>query len=275
MALIDPAWMQHCSMKRVICHWTAGGLKASHLDREHYHILVEADGSLVRGNRTIFDNVSTADKIYAAHTLGANTGSIGIAACCMAGAEERPFKAGQAPMTRKQWETMAQAVAELCRFYRIPVTPTTVLGHGEVEVNLGIKQRGKWDPMVLPWNPGLSKTEVGEAFRSLVRIALEGEAPPEEVRPIRLTLRGREIAPAFLDDGGAWAEAGALSAALGWTQGESGATTLRFTGAGAPSVALPAVEVPGEGRFVDVEDLAAALGLALAWNSENSALKVG
>jgi hypothetical protein len=56
-------------------------------------------------------------------------------------------------MTRTQWEGMAKVVAELCRVYRIPVTATTVLGHGEVKVNLGIRQRGKWDPWSSPGTP--------------------------------------------------------------------------------------------------------------------------
>src|SRR5688572_500797 len=116
MALVDKAWMPHCAMKRVICHWTAGQNNASELDREHYHILVESDGSLVRGRHSIEDNVSTKDGIYAAHTLDCNTGSIAIAACCMADAHEKPLKAGKCPMTRNQWETMAKVVAELCRF---------------------------------------------------------------------------------------------------------------------------------------------------------------
>ena len=57
MALVDRSWMPHCAMKRVICHWTAGQSCASALDREHYHILVEADGGLVRGTHSIEDNL--------------------------------------------------------------------------------------------------------------------------------------------------------------------------------------------------------------------------
>ena len=37
----------------------------------------------------------------------------------------------------------------------------TVLGHGEVQRNLGIKQRSKWDPMVLPWAPTRKPAAVG------------------------------------------------------------------------------------------------------------------
>ena len=76
MALLEAAWLPNCAMKRIMCHWTGGQHRASDLDREHYHFLLEANGTVVRGNRSIVDNVSTADGIYAAHTLRCNTGSI-------------------------------------------------------------------------------------------------------------------------------------------------------------------------------------------------------
>jgi N-acetyl-anhydromuramyl-L-alanine amidase AmpD len=162
--------MPDCEMKRIICHWTAGEYKASDHDKECYHILIEKDGNLVRGDLSIADNVSTADEIYAHHTKGCNTKSIGITVCCMANAVERPFNAGLCPMTEQQWELLAEVAAELARRYRIPVTPQTILGHGEVERILNIDQNGKWDPMVLPWNPTMSKVEVGKLFREQVSV---------------------------------------------------------------------------------------------------------
>ena len=128
-------------MKRVICHWSEGNYKANSTDLEHYHILIEGDGTVRGGDHTIDDNSNVGDNDYAAHTLNANTESIGVACCCMVGCEESPFKPGSQPMKKSQWDVMVQAVAELCQFYGIPVTPTTVLGHGEVQANLGIKQK--------------------------------------------------------------------------------------------------------------------------------------
>lgn len=175
MGIVPTAWMPNCSMKRIIIHWTAGGHKASSNDKSHYHILIEDDGKLVRGTHSIKDNVSTADNVYAAHTALFGTGSIGVSVCCMSGAVEKPFKAGSFPMKQTQWETMAQVVAELCDFYDIEVTAKTVLGHGEVEREFPNKpQRGKWDPMVLPWDTSLSKRQVGEQFRTLVKTKLTG-----------------------------------------------------------------------------------------------------
>jgi len=173
--------MPDVKMDRIICHWTAGGYKASSLDRQHYHVLIEANGDLVRGLHEISDNTYTGDGDYAAHTRACNTRSIGISVCCMAGAEEKPFKAGKFPMTQTQWQRMAEVAGELARAYSIPVTPKTVLGHGEVEPNLGVKQNGKWDPMVLPWDPKLSKTKVGDLFRNNVRNVMGLIAGPTRI----------------------------------------------------------------------------------------------
>src|SRR4030095_64553 len=49
MARIDPNKMPDGEMPRVIVHWTAGTYKASPLDREHYHVLIEGDGTIVYG----------------------------------------------------------------------------------------------------------------------------------------------------------------------------------------------------------------------------------
>lgn len=139
-------WMPEACMSRVIVHWTAGAHRASGLDRSHYHILIEGDGKLVRGTPSIdLNDARGIRQGYAAHTLNCNTGSIGVSLCCMAGAVERPFQPGSAPMTREQWNALPAVLADLCRRYAIPVTPATVLSHAEVQGTLRIAQRGKWD----------------------------------------------------------------------------------------------------------------------------------
>lgn len=155
-------------MNRVIVHWTAGAHRASGLDRSHYHILIEGDGKFVRGIPSIDLNDARGVKPgYAAHTLNCNTGSIGVSLCCMAGAVESPFKAGSAPMTRKQWDTLPAVLADLCRRYSIPVTPRTVLSHAEVQGALRIKQRGKWDISRLAIDLGVIGAKAcGDQFRS-------------------------------------------------------------------------------------------------------------
>lgn len=143
---VPPDWMTKASMQRVIFHWTAGGHRASDNDRAHYHVLVEADGKVVKGIPSISGNSSTNPfGVRASHTLNCNTGSIGVSMCCMLNAQERPFVSGKYPMTRAQWETTAEVIAELCEHYNIRVSPKTVLSHAEVQSNLNIRQRGKWD----------------------------------------------------------------------------------------------------------------------------------
>jgi hypothetical protein len=167
--IVPADWMPDCDMDKVIVHWTAGAYAVSATDKEHYHIIIGGDGTLYRGNYSIKANVSTSDADgYAAHTKSCNTRAIGISAACMAGAVESPFSPGAYPLTRLQWATLAQVAAELCAKYGIPVSPGTVLQHGEVEKNLGVPQSGKWDITRLPWDGSLSATQVGNGFRMMV-----------------------------------------------------------------------------------------------------------
>jgi N-acetyl-anhydromuramyl-L-alanine amidase AmpD len=161
-------------MTRVICHWTAGGYSASVIDKEHYHIIWEGNGNVVRGDHSIDDNVNTADDDYAAHAKGCNTGSIGVSLACMLDAIESPFNAGRYPMTRTQFDAMTSGVAQLCTFYGIAVTPKTVLSHGEVENTLGIKQAGKWDYTRLAFDPSLvGQKACGDYLRAEVAAKLK------------------------------------------------------------------------------------------------------
>ncbi|MCW4114726.1 amidase [Aurantimonas sp. MSK8Z-1] len=175
---IPAAWLPAATMSRVVCHWSAGAYTASALDRQHYHLIIEEDGNLVRGDRSIKDNEAPIRGNYAAHTLNCNTGSIGVSLACMAGAVESPFSAGRYPMTLTQWQTLAEVVAELCRRYAIPVTPQTILSHAEVQGTLGIRQRGKWDYTRLPFDGSLlGAAAVGHALREAVTAALAAVAP--------------------------------------------------------------------------------------------------
>ncbi|WP_042779428.1 peptidoglycan recognition protein family protein [Sinorhizobium fredii] len=155
IGLVPAEWMPAAKMERIILHWTAGAHKAGEFDRSHYHILIEEEGKLIRGIPSIKLNEAPAKKGYAAHTLGANSGPIGVSLCCMAGANEAPFDPGKYPMTRKQWDGLTSVVADLCRRYSIPITDKTVLSHAEVQNNLGIQQRGKWDFTRLAFDPSI------------------------------------------------------------------------------------------------------------------------
>ena len=61
-------------MQRIIFHWSAGGYRCSEIDKEHYHFIVEGDGTVVKGDHEVSDNINTGDGDYAAHTRGARPG---------------------------------------------------------------------------------------------------------------------------------------------------------------------------------------------------------
>lgn len=143
--IVPESWMPACRMQRIIVHWTAGTHTPSLNDRGHYHVLINGAGELVRGTPPISGNASPQKGMRASHTLNGNTGSIGVSLACMAGAIESPFSSGKWPMTIEQWNALALVLADLCERYAIPIGPKTVLSHAEVQSNLGIKQRGKWD----------------------------------------------------------------------------------------------------------------------------------
>lgn len=146
---------------RIHWHWTAGGHRANSTDRGAYHTLFEGDGSKIE---------VAPHAAVRSHTRNANTGAIGLSMCCMAGANERPFKWGSAPMTSHQLYGLVVESARLCRIYDIPVSPYSTLSHGEVQPTLGIPQDRKWDISALP---GMETTKspliVGEMIRDMVR----------------------------------------------------------------------------------------------------------
>ena len=128
-------------------------------------------------------------------------------------------------MLEPQFHTLARVVAELCRFYQIQVTPRTVLGHGEVQANLGIAQKGKWDPLILPWEPSMGRTQVGNFLRSLVQNVLDrGDDETEEtLATVTVLLHGKEFTDTFIANENAFLSTGSVKDAFGWTvQSQSG-----------------------------------------------------
>jgi hypothetical protein len=274
MSVLRSNWLPNCAMKRVIFHWTVGTYKANDFEKEHYHFLIEGDGTVVKGRHSIADNVSTQDGNYAAHVAGANTGSIGIAACCMAGARQTPFQGGSHPMTEVQFKKMAEVAAELCKFYQIEVTPRTVLGHGEVEINLGKPQGGKWDAMVTPWNTGLNITQVGDFFRTLVRNYMQGgEGPEEEFIKVKARIQGSEVSGALLTNGSSYLPIRDVASALGWTIPRAGDTDLDLV-AGGKTHTLEYRRIGVDG-YVSARALAQALGAPLGWDSGTRTVTIG
>lgn len=176
-------------MKRIIIHWTAGANTPSSLDLSHYHYVIDGEGRVHEGKWPVSANENPVKGKYAAHTLNCNTGSIGVSLAAMAGAVERPFSAGKAPITKAQEEALSALLRTLCKQYGIPVSRQAVLTHAEVEPTLGIKQKGKWD---ICWLPGMSgprpAVEVGDTIRS--RITTKVPAPKPSLWDMILKLLG-------------------------------------------------------------------------------------
>lgn len=177
-------------MKRIIMHWTGGTYQVTDLDREHYHYIVAGDGTVVKGRYKPEANLSVKDGRYAAHTLGCNTGSIGIACAGMAGGTEAYPELTKYPLGEHQILTMCYQVTELCKKYDIDVTSRTVLTHAEVESTLGIKQAGKWDISWLAYLNFRSKEAIGDYLRKQVMMGLMDVAPMITVRVFGKRLSG-------------------------------------------------------------------------------------
>ena len=175
-------------MKRIHWHWTAGAMGLIDIEEDHYHEVVQPDGTVQPGTWPIEANRSPIKPgRYAAHTLNANSDAIGIACDAMAGAQERPLVWGSNPLTEVQIEAMLQRTAHWCRVYGIPVGRKTTLSHAEVQRSLGITQRQKWDITVLPGMTVVRDAiEVGDTLRARLTQILAGKpalAEPVEIEP--------------------------------------------------------------------------------------------
>lgn len=172
-------------MKRIIFHWTGGPNKVTALDKEHYHFIIDGDGVVHEGDKPVSANAAPvkAGK-YAAHTLNCNTDSIGVSIAGMLNAVENKTNGSQ-PINEKQFEAMCAVGAKLCFAHKIPNTDKTLLTHAEVQPNLGIKQRGKWDITVLPFKPELRGARAcGDYMRNRIASHYKGMYGSKTVVPV-------------------------------------------------------------------------------------------
>lgn len=177
LRVLDASRLSPVSMKGITFHWTGGGRYASALDKEHYHLLFDQTPAVVYAIQIAL-NSGGLKPGYAAHTLNANSDRIGTSMCGMMGAVESPFNAGAAPLVEAQWNLTVLGHADLCEFYQIGVARDKVLSHCEVQPNLGITQRGKWDIARLPWDPSIKGGRmIGDKMRDEVLAALKGNLP--------------------------------------------------------------------------------------------------
>ena len=156
-------------MKRIILHWTAGTNQPNATDLQHYHYLVDSMGVVHYGKYKPEDNENCQDGRYAQHTGGGNTGSIGVSLCGMCGFHSNK-DVGKYPLTKKQCEAAFKLCAELCKKYKLAVTPQTVMTHYEFgKAHPNTSSAGKIDIIYLPPYPEQTTDKIGDFIRNKVR----------------------------------------------------------------------------------------------------------
>ena len=160
-------------MKRIILHWTAGSNFPNTTDLQHYHFVIDKGGKITEGVFPVSANEvckSCGGKaLYAAHTGGGNSGSIGVAVCGMADYKGK-LSDTKYPLTSVQIERMFSFTAELCKKYGIPITPDTVLTHYEFgKSHPNTSSAGKIDITILPPYLSVKPKEVGDFIRQKVK----------------------------------------------------------------------------------------------------------
>lgn len=260
-------------------HWTAGAYAVSNLDRQHYHVILGGNGGpVVRGNQSPKSNESTTDgDSYAGHTRGLNTRRFGLSVACMASAVKG--SAGRFPLLERDWERLAEAAAEVLDFYKLPLSVRTCIQHGEVQRQLGIAQRGKWDICWLPFDPGKSDVWVCDRFRERVAHYLaeyHGADAPE--KDIRIFVGDREVEQPFAYQdaaGGVWVRLrGVIDLLPGWSIKKTDPPKALLQ-RGGNEVPVPFV-IDERGRgFSPVGALCGALGLHKTWDPERREVRIG
>lgn len=156
-------------MKRIILHWTAGGSVPTSYEKERYHYLVDSLGKIHLGKFKPEANLDCKDGMYAMHTGGGNTGSIGVSMCAMADFKNKNDQ-GHFPITKIQFESTMKLCAELAKKYGINITQDTVMSHYEFgQKHPTTTSYGKIDIIFLPPYPWISKEDVGSFIRSKIR----------------------------------------------------------------------------------------------------------
>lgn len=156
-------------VKRLIFHWSAGRYYPTVFEKNYYHYLIDAEGNIYEGKYKPEDNDDCTDGIYAAHTGGGNTGSIGLCYCGMYGFKSAK-NCGNFPVTAIQFEAGLKLAAELCTKYKLPVNENTVLTHYEFGISHPkTTSAGKIDITYIPPYPHVGKKDAGSFIRSNVR----------------------------------------------------------------------------------------------------------
>lgn len=161
----------------IIWHWTAGLRVPTKDDLKHYNDVFDFEGNQYDGAARPEHqaNYNWRKGIGVSHTKNANTGRPGLSVAGMHRAEGWPkLKWGSHPITWDGIDAMLERTALYNRKFWIPCTKWSNLSHAEVEATLGIKQKNKWDYMVLPgFDRPLDAVEVGDILRKRLKDKFE------------------------------------------------------------------------------------------------------
>ena len=82
-------------------------------------------------------------------------------------AQANPVKWGKNPITWTGIDAMLEHAMDICEEYSIPVSKWTTLSHAEVQPTLGVRQKNKWDYVILPGetNAFQDPVKVGDKLR--------------------------------------------------------------------------------------------------------------
>lgn len=108
---------------KIYLHWSAGHYQQKFTD---YHVNITGDGKIYVSTDNLADVL--------AHTYHRNSGAVGVALCCCAGATTNDL--GEEPPTAEQIESMAQATCAVADGLWLTISPDYVLTHGEAADNI-------------------------------------------------------------------------------------------------------------------------------------------
>lgn len=157
----------------IIWHWTAGFDMPTEDDLDHYNDVFDKVGNQYDGGARPEHqaNYNWRKGIGVSHTMNANTGRIGMSVAGMHGAEGWPrLDWGKHPITWAGIDAMLERSNMYGKKFWIPNSPWSMLTHAEVQGTLGIKQKNKWDYMVLPGDTKVRPArEVGDILRARLK----------------------------------------------------------------------------------------------------------
>lgn len=159
-------------IRGIVWHWTASTYEVTPYDLQHYNDVHDYKGNSYDGAAPAFHqaNYDWRRGVGVSHTRMMNTGWIGQSVSAMHGAEGWPMDWGEYPLTWQGIDAMLERSAEYAEEYDIPCSKWSMLTHAEVQPTLGVRQRGKWDYVVLPgMDKPIDPVECGDILRERMK----------------------------------------------------------------------------------------------------------